>query len=80
MTDTTEEMIERGARALAVPPVVNKAKLAEVLDSPTHAPAATHSAHDGSCSECPWPVHQLPPEELAHVLVERQREWLEDPR
>lgn len=50
-------------------PVVDEAALAEFLESPTHAPMETHSRADGTCSECPWPVHQLPPAELAAAVA-----------
>lgn len=45
-------------------------QLIELLYSQTHAPMSTHSQADGSCTECPWPTHHLPPEELADRLLE----------
>lgn len=51
---------------------VDEAALAEFLNLPAHAPQETHSRADGSCLECPWPVYQLPPTELARAIGE----WL----
>lgn len=44
-------------------------ELPEMLSHEVHAPASTHSAYDGSCSECPWPLHELPPEDMAREMA-----------
>ncbi|MGL4998001.1 MAG: hypothetical protein ACRC5T_03285 [Cetobacterium sp.] len=44
-------------------------ELLEALRQPVHAPADTHSPIDGSCQECPWPLHAVEPESIAHILV-----------
>lgn len=43
--------------------------LAKVLKRPEHAPMSTHDPRDGECRECPWPMHELPPHDLAYVLL-----------
>lgn len=65
------EDAEDYARA-ALEAVLDRDELEAFLDSPTHAPRDTHSGADGSCLECPWPVHELPPADLADAL----RTWL----
>ena len=47
----------------------NADEIFAVLESEVHAPLDTHSGYDGSCSECPWPMYQLPPRELAAELA-----------
>lgn len=47
----------------------NADELLAMLTHAVHAPASTHSPYDGSCSECPWPLHQLPPEDMARELA-----------
>lgn len=67
-----QHVLELAAATLAAPVEVDEAKLVEFLESPTHAPAETHSRADGTCTECPWPVYQLPPAEQASKITE----WL----
>lgn len=55
--------------ARAVFESIDRDELAAFLDSPTHAPMDTHSGRDGSCLECPWPVHELPPADLADAII-----------
>lgn len=43
--------------------------LKELLTSSQHAPMDTHSPIDGSCQECPWPLHALGPDEIADALL-----------
>ena len=54
-------------------------RLIEALNTPTHAPMDTHNKIDGSCTECPWPLYALPPEDIADGLLpfmETERERL----
>lgn len=44
-------------------------KIAEFLNSPTHAPMSTHNPGNGECMDCPWPVYALPATDLARELV-----------
>ena len=52
----------------------NATELLDLFNSEVHAPPNTHSGYDGSCSECPWPLHQLPPEDMAREIAA----WLYD--
>lgn len=44
-------------------------KLRDALDTPVHAPMETHSHHDGSCLECPWPAYEVGPEETIDAIL-----------
>lgn len=39
--------------------------LLALLGRPDHAPMSTHDPRDGSCQSCPWPLHEMPPEDIA---------------
>ena len=39
------------------------------LYAPTHAPMSTHHGGTGECLQCPWPVHELGPEEIADAVL-----------
>ncbi len=49
--------------------ITPREQLVEILNSPQHAPESTHSRADGSCSECPWPLHALPPDRIADAII-----------
>ncbi len=57
----------------APPAALDREKVSAWMDSPTHAPKGTHSPRDGSCVECPWPVHMLPAEDFIDALCEAYR-------
>ena len=44
-------------------------ELVTLLTSPQHAPMSDHHPETGECMSCPWPMHMLPPEEIADVLI-----------
>ena len=44
-------------------------KVSGVLMGEVHAPMTHHDPHDGSCVSCPWPVHELGPEEITDALI-----------
>lgn len=54
----------------ALTAALDRDELIEVLNSPQHAPESTHSGRDGSCVECPWPLHALPPDRIADAVIE----------
>lgn len=43
--------------------------LVALLNSPEHAPMSTHDPRDGSCQSCPWPLHEMPPEDIADAIL-----------
>lgn len=47
----------------------SREELLAVLNSAEHAPPNTHSPVDGSCQECPWPVHHLGPDVIADAIL-----------
>lgn len=59
----------RKAAGVAPKPVYDVDKIAEFLNSPTHAPMNTHNPRNGECMDCPWPVYALPATDLARELV-----------
>ena len=47
-------------------------ELVTLLTSPQHAPMSDHApdwSGNPECVSCPWPLHMLPPEEIADVLI-----------
>lgn len=44
-------------------------ELLELLMSSQHAPRDTHHGETGECLQCPWPLHALPPDDIADVLT-----------
>lgn len=40
------------------------------LLKPEHAPMSDHHPVTGECLSCPWPAHELPPEDLATLLAD----------
>lgn len=43
--------------------------LVALLGRPDHAPMSTHDPRDGSCQSCPWPLHEMPPEDIADAIL-----------
>ena len=43
--------------------------LVALLNHPDHAPMSTHDPRDGSCQSCPWPLHEMPPEDIADAIL-----------
>lgn len=43
--------------------------LVALLNHPDHAPMSTHDPRDGSCRSCPWPLHEMPPEDIADAIL-----------
>lgn len=43
--------------------------LVALLNHPDHAPMSTHDPRDGSCRSCPWPLHEMPPEDIAGAIL-----------
>lgn len=41
----------------------------ELLNSEVHGPMSSHDPRDGSCQSCPWPLHELPPADVAAAIV-----------
>lgn len=54
-----------------------ESELLSALLALDHAPMSTHNSRDGSCTECPWPLHELPPDDMAARLAEQGfvRQW-----
>lgn len=48
--------------------------LTALLNSAQHAPMETHSRLTGECSECPWPLYALGPDEIANAIL--TSDWL----
>jgi hypothetical protein len=44
--------------------------LVALLGRPDHAPMSTHDPRDGSCQSCPWPLHEMPPEDIADAILD----------
>ena len=43
--------------------------LLALLRQADHAPMSTHDPRDGSCQSCPWPLHEMPPEDIADAIL-----------
>ena len=44
-------------------------RLIERLNADEHAPMSTHNPETGACTQCPWPLHVLPPEAIADAIL-----------
>lgn len=43
--------------------------LIDLLQSAQHAPMETHNHQSGECIQCPWPLHELGPVEIADAIL-----------
>ena len=43
--------------------------LVALLWQADHAPLSAHDPRDGSCQSCPWPLHEMPPEDIADAIL-----------
>lgn len=50
-------------------PMPSRDDLIELLMREEHAPMGMHDPRDGSCTQCPWPLHMLPPEDIADAVL-----------
>ena len=61
---------QAAVESLLVKPAEDESEaLVALLESPQHAPMNTHNGADGSCMDCPWPLHMLPPGDVADGLL-----------